>query len=199
MKLTRFSPFIVLLCFAGSWAFAATPTDAQRLHDIINTKSAIIIDVLQDKSIDRFEKNGRIMATVEKLIDFELMAKLSMGNDWWQLTAAQQAEYVALFSERIKYMYLGTIYNFTGQDIQVDPARELEKGCIAVPSHLINGGIKTEMLYKFYRTEQEDWRIYDIKIEGVSMVLAYRADFSSYMGKSCASGLIQQLRENQPD
>jgi len=197
MKITKFFPFILLLCFAGSWAHAAAMTDAQRLHDIIDAKSHTILEVIHDRTIDRFEKNSRILAAVEKLINFELMAKLSMGETGWQqLATAQQAEYVALFSERIKHMYLGTLYNFTGQDITVDTARQLGKECIAVPSYLVNNGTKTEILYKFYPGKQDDWLIYDIKIEGVSMVQAYRADFSSYMGRSCATGLIKQLRED---
>jgi len=202
MKITRLFSFILLLCLAGSWAQAATMTDAQRLHGIIDTKSGAILNVLHDKTIDRFEKNSRILALVEELVNYDLMAKLSMGKaGWQQMTAAQRTEYVTLFSERIKFMYLGTLYNFTGENIHVEPARQLGKECVAIPTNLINNGIKTEIFYKFYRTKQDDddWLIYDIKIAGVSMVQAYRADFSSFMGKSCATGLIKQLREYQSD
>jgi len=197
MKILKFFPLILLLCFTGSWAHAEDMTDTQRLHDIIDTKSHTILNVIHDRTIDRFEKNSRILAAVEKLINFELMAKLSTGEaGWQQLTTPQQTEYVALFSERIKHMYLGTLYNFTGQDIYVDAARQLSKECIAVPSYLVNNGIRTEVLYKFYPTKQDDWLIYDIKIEGVSMVEAYRADFSSYVGRYCATDLIELLRED---
>jgi len=197
MKISTFFSFILLMCFAGPWAHAEAITDAQRLHDMIDTRSGIILDVLHDRTIDRFEKNHRILAAVEKLINFDLMAKLSMGKTGWQqLTASQQAEYIALFSERIKHMYLGTLSNFTRQDIYVDTARQLAKDCIGVPSYLLNNGLQTEVLYKFYRTKQGDWLIYDIKIEGVSMVQAYRADFSSFMGGDCATYLIEQLRED---
>jgi ABC-type transporter MlaC component len=62
---------------------------------------------------------------------------------------------------------------------------------------LINRGIRTEVDYKMYRGKDDDdaWRVYDIKIEGVSLVEAYRADFSSYMGADCATGLIEKLRK----
>ena len=201
MKTSIFTPFILLLYITSSCVVhAAAMADAQRLHDIIEIKSGVILGVIQDKTIDRLEKNSRILAAVGGLINFDLMAKLSIGiTGWQQLTEPQQAEYVMLFSERVKYMYLGSLYNFTGQDIYVDPARQLGKECIAVPSNLVNGRLKTEVLYKFYRTKQGAWLIYDIKINGVSMVQAYRSDFSSYMGRSCATGLIKQLRENQID
>jgi len=198
MKTSIFIPFILLLYIASSCVVhAAAMTDAQQLHDIIETKSGVILEVIHDKTIDKLEKNSRILAAVGGLINFDLMAKLSMGKTGWlQLTKPQQAEYVTLFSERVKYMYLGTLYNFTGQDIYVGPARQLGKECIAVPSNLINGRMRTEVLYKFYRTKQDAWLIYDIKINGVSMVQAYHSDFSSYMGRNCATGLINQLREN---
>ena len=198
MKTSIFTPFILLLYITSSCVVhAAAMADAQRLHDIIEIKSGVILGVIQDKTIDRLEKNSRILAAVGGLINFDLMAKLSIGiTGWQQLTEPQQAEYVMLFSERVKYMYLGSLYNFTGQDIYVDPARQLGKECIAVPSNLVNGRLKTEVLYKFYRTKQGAWLIYDIKINGVSMVQAYHADFSSYMGRSCATSLIKQLREN---
>ena len=198
MKTLIFTPFILLLYIASSCVVhAAAMTDAQRLHDIIETKSAVILEVIHDKTIDKLEKNSRILATVGGLINFDLMAKLSIGKaGWQQLTKPQQAEYVMLFSERVKYMYLGTLYNFTGQDIYVDPARQLGKECIAVPSNLVNGRMKTEVLYKFYPAKQDAWLIYDIKINGVSMVQAYHSDFSSYMGRSCATDLINQLRED---
>jgi phospholipid transport system substrate-binding protein len=201
MKTSIFTPFILLLYIASSCVVhAAAMTDAQRLHDIIEIKSAVILEVIHDNTIDRLEKNSRILAAVGGLINFDLMAKLSIGKTGWQqLTEPQQAEYVMLFSERVKYMYLGSLYNLTGQDIYVDPARQLGKECIAVPSNLVNGRMKTEVLYKFYPTKQDAWLIYDIKINGVSMVQAYRSDFSSYMGRSCATGLINQLRENKID
>ena len=201
MKITGLSTFILYLFLAGSWAQAADVTAEQGPYETIDKASSTILGVLLDRSIDRFEKNSRILSVVNGLFNYDVMAKLSMDMHWHQMTEAQRTEYAALFTERVKHMYLGTLYNFTRDDIRVGPARQLGKECVAVPTWLINNGIHTEVTYKFHRSQADNnaWRVYDIKIEGVSLVQAYRADFSSYMGTGCATGLIEKLREYQPD
>lgn len=198
MKSIRLLPFILYLFSAVVWAQATDMKDEQGPYEIIDSTSKTIIDVLHDRSIDRFEKNSRILSAVNELFNYEVMAKLSMGTRWLQMSPPQRTEYLALFTERVKRMYLGTLYNFTDQDIRVGPASQLGNECVAVPTMLVNNGIRTEVVYKFHRSkpDQDAWRVYDIKIEGISMVQAYHADFSSYMGTGCATGLIEKLREH---
>lgn len=201
MKITSLLTFILYLLLAGSWAQATDATDDQGPYEIIDNASRTILGVLHDKSIDRFERNSRILSVVDELFNYDVMAKLSMDMHWHQMTESQRTEYAALFTGRVKHMYLGTLYNFTRDDIRVGSARQIGKECVAVPSWLINNGVQTEVTYKFHRSKPDNnaWRVYDIKIEGVSLVQAYRADFSSYMGTGCATGLIKKLREYQPD
>lgn len=186
---------------SAAWAQAEETADSQDPHGMVDKMSSTILNVIMDRGIDRYEKNTRILTAVEKLFDYELMARLSIGPRWQEMTATQQTDYLALFTERVKRVYLGTLYSFTRNDIVVGPATQLSKQCVAVSTLLVNRGIQTEVVYKMYHGKSDDdtWRVYDLKIEGVSMVEAYRADFSSYLGTGCATGFIEKLREYQPD
>ena len=183
-----------------SWTQAAATTDAQRLQNIIDTKSHYILEVLSDTGIDRPEKNDRILAAVDPLFDFDIMAKLSLGKTGWQqLTTAQITDYTTLFQKRIKALYLETFHLFRDQTVRIDTAEQISAKRITVPASIIDSSKHQKILYKFYLNKKGTWLIYDIKVEGVSIVQTYRSQFKEILKEDSVTALIEKLREDPPD
>ncbi|MDX1296574.1 MAG: ABC transporter substrate-binding protein, partial [Sulfurimonadaceae bacterium] len=166
----KFLPYILALLLLGSLSLHAAPTDTERLHNIVDTKVHAITDILNDASIDKPQKNVKIMDIAEEMIDFEIMAKLSLGKSaWGELkTPEEQKEFIDLFVTRIKNSYLEKLYLYNGQKVRIEPAKQTKSTRIEVPSYIIGQDGETEILYKFYRNKAAQWFIYDIDIAGVS-------------------------------
>ena len=193
-----FVPFLSALLLLGSLTLSAASTDTERLHKIVDTKVTNITDILNDAAIEKPDKNKRIMDIAEEMIDFEIMAKLSLGKKGWsKLQPVQKKEFIDLFVTRIKNSYLEKLYLYNGQKVRIEPAKQTKKTRIEVPSYIIGHDGETEILYKFYRNKAGEWFIYDINIAGVSIIQTNRAQFAEYLKSASVSDLITKLREDQ--
>ncbi|MDX1296229.1 MAG: ABC transporter substrate-binding protein, partial [Sulfurimonadaceae bacterium] len=156
-----FVPFLSALLLLGSLTLSAASTDTERLHKIVDTKVTNITDILNDAAIEKPDKNKRIMDIAEEMIDFEIMAKLSLGKKGWsKLQPVQKKEFIDLFVTRIKNSYLEKLYLYNGQKVRIEPAKQTKKTRIEVPSYIIGHDGETEILYKFYRNKAGEWFIY---------------------------------------
>jgi len=190
MKILLFSVIIALmmppLIFADETA--AVKKDAQQR---INA----VIDHIRDKSLDKKTRNEKIIAAIAPMFDFSQMAKLSMGKKNWSLmNPAQRQEFIDLFSVRLQESYLEKLDLYTDEEVVVDQA-ELVKNRIHVSSHLVAKDDKIEMIYKFFKKKNQDWKVYDVEIMGVSIVQTYRSQFAGILKNQSIEDLLQRLRQ----
>jgi phospholipid transport system substrate-binding protein len=198
MKKNRLFDYLTALLVAGSLTLSAASTDAEKLHKVVDTKVHSITEILHDVTIAKPEKNTKIMDIADEMIDFEIMAKLSLGKDGWlQLKPEQKKEFISLFVTRIKNSYLEKLYLYNGQQVRIDPATQTKSSRIEVPSFIIGDEGETEILYKFYRNRTGEWFIYDINIAGVSIIQTNRAQFAEFLKSASVTDLIDKLRKEQ--
>lgn len=179
------------LALAVSGAWAGSPTDA--------VKSVIdeVIRILQDPSLKapamKKQRRDRVKQVVDRRFDYEEMAKRSLGAPWRTLAAGQRQEFVRLFGELLEASYSGKVMNYQGEKVQY--LRE-------IPEDANYAEVKTVILRKNdripmdYRLMLKDrgWVVYDVVIEGVSLVNNYRSQFSQVIRESSYNGLVQRLR-----
>ena len=198
MKYNRLLVYLTALLIAGAMTLSAASADAEQLYKVVDTKVHNITDILNDATIEKPEKNVKIMDIAEEMIDFEIMAKLSLGKEGWlQLTPEQKKEFISLFVTRIKNSYLEKLYLYNGQKVRIDPATQTKPTRIEIPSFIIGDEGETEILYKFYRNEAGKWFIYDINIAGVSIIQTNRAQFAEFLKSASVTDLIGKLRNEQ--
>jgi phospholipid transport system substrate-binding protein len=191
-------PFFAILMLLGSMTLSAASSDVERLHDIVDTKVHHITDILNDTTIAKPQKNEKIMNIAEEMIDFDIMAKLSLGKEGWQqLNSEQQHEFVTLFVVRIKNSYLEKLYLYNGQQVRIEPGEQVKNSRIEIPSFILTDEGEIEIRYKFYRTREGKWLIYDINLAGVSIVQSNRAQFAEFLSSASASDLLEKLRQDK--
>ena len=190
--------YLLTLLLMGSLTLSAASAEATHLQEIVTTKVHSITDILNDASIDKPDKNVKIMQIAEEMIDFDIMAKLSLGKEGWlQLTADEQHEFVTLYVENIKNSYLEKLYLYNGQNVRIDPAVQTKNSRIEVPSFILTDDGEIEILYKFYLDSKGGWSIYDINIAGVSIVQTNRAQFNEFLKSASAQELLEKLRKTE--
>lgn len=171
---------------------SAAADDKRVAEELIKGKLESVISVLEKKSLEKEVKKQKIIEIVEPIFDFPLMGKLALGRKHWSaLPRGKRATYHSLFVKRLKAAYLEKMTMYNDETIEYHEAVEVRRK-VHVPAHIISKDKKIEMLYKLYKSKN-DWKIYDIEIEGVSIIASYRSQFDEILTTGTMDDLLHKL------
>jgi phospholipid transport system substrate-binding protein len=161
---------------------------------LLKLKIDAVLELLPKKDMAQDEKNRKIMELVEPVFDFPLMAKLTLGKTGWQeMNEAQQKEYIDLFVARLKASYLNKSSLYSDEKVTYKPAVEVGDKIHATID--VIGKEKTvEVTYKFYLSPGS-WKIYDVEINGVSLIQSYKSQFAEILKNGTVDTLLEELRK----
>jgi phospholipid transport system substrate-binding protein len=168
--------------------------DEAAVEDILKQNLEKVFTVLQERGLEQQAKNDRIVDIVTPMFDFDLMAKLSLGRKHWPgLSQGEKQRFTELFVKRLKTSYLKNFTLYTDEKVMYEPAVQV-KNKVHVPTHLISKDKKISMVYKFFK-EAEDWKIYDLEIQGVSIIQSYRSQFNQILDSGTVDDLLLKLEK----
>jgi phospholipid transport system substrate-binding protein len=197
----RFAPtgmvlLILIVLFAlpgvpGAWAGA--PTDQLR------EGVARVVKILRDPELKGLTKVNERSAAVNKvadeIFDFGETAKRSLGQHWVQRTPAEREEFVRLFTELLQRTYLSKVdqYNseMTFQDDVVNGDQAVVRSTL-----LLGKGNEMSLDYRMHNS-RDRWQVYDISIDGISLVANYRSQFNKIVRTESYEALVARLRTRQ--
>ena len=169
-----------------------TTADAE---NALKSKLNAAIAVLQKEDVDLQEKTNEIEEIMAPMFDFSLMAKLTMGRNYWpKLNNGDRQRFIELFTKLLKTSYLQKLIRYTDEKIIYESPIQIKKK-VQIPTYLVSKDQKTSILYKLYES-QNDWKIYDIEIQGVSIIRSYRSQFIPILQKGTIENLIQELEKS---
>lgn len=182
----------VLLVFSQAvWA-----DDLQEVSNLVKEKITLVMDLLRDAKLEKKARNGQVVVALVPVLDFELMAKLSLGKDSWEsINPQQQDQYTELFVSRIQESLLEKLELYTDEQVAFrDAVRDGKK--INVVTDLVSKDDKIEMLFKFSKSKKHGWRAYDLEIIGVSVIQTYRSQFDAVIKKGGIALLLEELTKS---
>ena len=173
---------------------AVLADDQRDAEALLKNKIDAAIEVLKKKETDMQVKNEKILEIVSPIFDFPLMAKLALGREFWpRLSEEEKKKYTVLFTERLKVSYLQKLSLYTDEEVVYKMAvRDGRK--IHIPTELISKGEIISMLYKMYESRQ-GWKIYDVEIQGVSIISTYRSQFKEILANGTIDDLLLKLEK----
>lgn len=193
----------IFVCFVVTVVFvlAALPVTATHESPTAQLQPTIgkLVDLLNDTSLKGDEnKNVRrekIMSTIAKSFDFGEMSKRILSRKWKELDEKEKDYFTQLMTKLLENNYIGQLEGYSGQTVQY--VGERIKGEKAQVSTLVmSRGAKYPVHYIMMIDKNKDrWMVYDINIEGVSLVRNYRAEFKSIIRKKKYEGLVRVLEE----
>ncbi len=152
---------------------------------------------LRNKSLANDGKQKEFRTLLETSFDMPTIARFSLGQYWRQMNPAQQKEYLSLFREYVVKVYSARFSEYSGQDFQTKGARP-DNGTDTIVSSLIvpNQGEPVTVDWRV-RYKNGHYQVVDVIVEGVSMSMTQRSDFSSVIqkGGGNVSALLAQLRQ----
>ena len=182
---------VVALIFASTFVAAVGDESAQ---EFLQNNLDAAFAVLENNNLEQQAKQEAVEEIVTPMFDFPLMAKLSLGKKHWTgLTPQNRDRFTELFVKRLRQSYLNRLTAYTDEKIIYGSAVEVKKK-IHIPTDLVSKGQKISMLYKLYLSKS-GWRIYDVEIQGVSIIRSYRSQFKEILENGSYDDLIKKLEQ----
>ncbi|MCP4622861.1 MAG: ABC transporter substrate-binding protein [bacterium] len=161
-------------------------------EELIKENLAAVFAVLQTQDLDQKAKSQKIIDIVNPMFDFSLMAKLSLGRRYWpDLTPDQKERFTQLFINRLRTSYLDSLTLYTDEKVLYEPS-VVVKNKIHIPTYLVSKEKKISILYKLYESES-GWKVYDLEIQGVSIIRSYRSQFHEILKSGTIDDLMTKL------
>jgi phospholipid transport system substrate-binding protein len=180
-----------LLRWASTEAGAGEPTDQLR------ASVDQIIKVLDDPALKSESKAAERRAAVRKeavvVFDFTETAKRALGRHWQGLSAQDRQEFTALFTDLIERAYLSKIERYSGEKIAYT-GEAVDSGLATVRTRFVtNQGTEVPIDYRMQQ-KGDRWLVYDVSIEGVSLINNYRTQFDKIIQTSSYAELVRKLK-----
>jgi phospholipid transport system substrate-binding protein len=201
MKSLRRHVALVLALAVAGLALAASPARAGTPLDQLRLQVDRVLKVLDDPELKKPDKAKDRRLAVRKIandiFDFSETAKRSLGRHWQARTPAEQSEFVLLFSDLLERSYLSKIELYGGEKIQyLSDAVENGDQAKVLTKIVARQGSEIPIEYRMHK-KGERWLVYDVMIEGVSLVSNYRTQFNKIIQTGSFEDLIQKLRTKQ--
>jgi phospholipid transport system substrate-binding protein len=178
---------VALLAVSSPAAAAASPTEDLRTH------VDIVIKTLQTKDGTPQERRAAVRKVAAQIFDFEETAKRSLGPHWQARTPAERQEFVTLFTDLLEHAYFSKIEQYGGEKVAY-LGDTLNGDLATVRSKIVTPkGTEIPIDYRMLRRNGR-WLVYDVIIEGVSLVGNYRTQFNKIIQTSSWNDLMQRLR-----
>jgi phospholipid transport system substrate-binding protein len=188
------SLFTVL--FTVSEAYADTPT--QQVKQTVDK----ILDIIRNKELKRPEKTKERRAAIRKVVserfDFEEMAKRSLALHWRKRTPEERKEFVSLFTDLLERSYIKRIEGYEDEKI-LYIGEEIENEYSVVKSKIITKRkVEIPMEYRLLNKNSK-WQVYDVVIEGVSLINNYRTQFNKIIRTDSYEELVKRMKNKQEE
>lgn len=191
-----------ILCFLAVSFFFAFPVVGQEMgpEELVKKITADVLESIKnDKQLAAGDRQKAIKLAEEKIlpyVDFEEATRLAVGRSWAQATPEQKKKLVSEFRNMLVRTYSNAISAYEGQTMKVMPVR-MKPGDtdVTVQNQFIRPGAQPVKIDYSMKKADKGWKIYDIVVEGVSLVLTYRSEFDAVVKQEGIDGLIKRLAQ----
>lgn len=142
------------------------------------------------------QRRAEIRRVAQGLFDFDEMARLTLARHWKDRSASEQAEFVRLFTDLLERSYLTTIENYAGETI-VFVGETVGDSYAQVRSRITTNRLLEITIDYRLRKRDSRWAVYDVVLDGVSLVSNYRSQFNTIIRTSSFADLMTKLRSKQ--
>jgi len=188
--------FVVSLFCLVAWLAPAQAQNAGAEEQVRRMAAEVTAQVR--KNPDIVNSKAQLSALVEQKLmprfDFNRITQIAMGRNWPKASGAEQNQVVAEFSKLLVRTYSNAIANLRDLDVQVRDSRSNGPSDVTVRTQMV-GRAKPVAIDYSLSSASGGWRVYDVSVEGVSLVTAYRDEFNGIVGSSGVPGLIASLKQ----
>jgi phospholipid transport system substrate-binding protein len=179
------------------WCLALRPAIAGEATAQLSTTIDEFVAILSNTSVDELRTTGlpeKARNLIFSRFDFSEMTKRALGRHWQSLDQAEQREFVDALTRRLLVSY-GKTVRASGHE-KIEYKRELQDGSNATVQTIVisENGDNLPIDYQLHEVNGQ-WQVYDMKIDQVSLVNNFRAQFERVIAKSSVKDLLRKVKE----
>jgi len=166
---------------------------------MVECATAEMLQSLKDNKVELEEDPSIIYGLVQEILmpnfDFGKMSKLALGKNWRKASTEQRERFITEFRLLLVRTYSTAMLEYAGQEIKFLPFHDdVAKKKVKVKMEILQtGGPSIPMTLSMYLNKENAWKVYDVKIDGISLVTNYRSTFSSEIRNKGIDKLIDRL------
>lgn len=164
----------------------STPTD-----DVRTSVDAMLV-ILKNEQLDKEGKRAQMSTVINERFDFRAMSQRTLATNWKKTTDEEKKQFIALFSQLIESSYVGKIEAYTNEKVEY-PGEKVKGRKAVVETLIITSSADVPVNYKVYQ-KGDQWLVYDVVIEGVSLISNYRSSYQEIMKKEGFDGLLAKMQ-----
>jgi len=171
--------------------YAGAPTDAMK------TTIDEVLRIIRNQDLKQKDKADERRHLLEQVVaarfDYTEMSRRALGAPWNKLSDQEKHEFVDLFRTLLTNSYADKIETYSGEGVEYLNERT-EKEYAEVRTKILSGKTEIPLDYRLIN-RAEDWRVYDVVVDNISLVNNYRGQFTKILRASSYSDLVDQLRK----
>jgi phospholipid transport system substrate-binding protein len=188
--------WLIALAVYPFWAQASSPSPLQVVQSGTDRGLRIIKSSLIEGASSLEQRRNEILGVLEEVFDFQEMSRRPLGRHWKQISPEKQQEFVRLFKQLLFNTYVGRAEAGATPTMSIRYHGELLEDRFALVKTQVTGTDRpdVEIDYRLLHNGTE-WKIYDVVIEGISLVGNYREQFASILSTESFESLLKRLRD----
>lgn len=191
MKKTIGTLSLLMLFFAhGAYAGFALDTVENGVNKVLEVAGDPALAGQSGKS----QKIEKIKKIIDDFFDYTILSRLTLGKNWKKLTSDQQKEFIVLYRALLEQVYMDRILAYSDEKVEFLKESKISEKKSEVQTRIVTPTTQIPIYYRLY-FRNEQWKVYDVIIEGVSLVKSYRGQFNTILTNKSPGELIQILRD----
>ena len=192
----------LLMATLFACALLAPPAQAGEPSEVVRKGIHGVLEILGQPDLKapekKAERRNRMREIIHRHFDFEEMSRRSLARAWRKRTPEEKTEFIELFSYFMERNYAGTLESYTNEKVVLGK-ESIDEEFAKVNTVIITMDKKeVDIVYRLHKVGGE-WRVYDVVVEGVSLVKNYRDQFRSIIRRTSYANLVKILRAKRDE
>ncbi len=151
------------------------------------------INILKNRKETNIQKTDKIFKIFNHIFDYNLMARLALGEEWRNISTQQKKEYVNSFTKLLKKSFIEKLKLYNNQKIVVKNFIKNKKYMAKLETVIVDKDSKTNVTYKFYFSKKLGWIVYDVLVSNVSIIQSYREQFNDLLNNMDFNTFLKKI------
>jgi phospholipid transport system substrate-binding protein len=183
---------IVVILLLSIPVYAGVPLDTVQVN--VNKVFEVLRDPKLKAAAAKEIKKEKLRSIYKGMFDEVELAKRTLARNWNKLDDAQRQEFVQLFHQVLEKAYIDRILSYTNEKVVFYKENTISKNQVEIQTKIITASKEIPITYRTILVNGT-WKVYDVVIENVSLVMNYRTQFNEILAKNTPEQLLEILRK----
>ena len=185
--------FSIPILFGLMMTLASMAIAAGNATESVRTSVDAIIGILKDAGLDKPAKRDKIRGVIAERFDFRAMSQRTLATNWKKASKEEQQQFTELFAALIQDTYISRVEAYTNEEVKY-PGEKVTDDRAVVDTLIVTSSKEIPVTYRLY-LKGDRWLVYDVNIEGVSLISNYRNSYQEIVKREGFTGLLAKMEE----